>query len=52
MAGQTRVAQEVIKAPWEQSLRDQGLDSTAAAHAPLPPFWVWMRETFGIDPRT
>ena len=51
MAGQTREAQELVRAPWEQALAAQGLDTTSAAHAALPPFWAWMRETFGIDPR-
>jgi spermidine synthase len=50
MAGQTREAQEVIRAPWEQSMAAQGLDAQSA-HATLPPFWAWMKETFGIDPR-
>jgi spermidine synthase len=52
MAGQTREAQEVIRAPWEQSMAAQGLDAQSATHAALPPFWAWMKETFGIDPRT
>ena len=51
MAGRTGEAEELIRAPWEQSLAAQGLDARAAAHAPLPPFWAWMNETFGIDPR-
>jgi spermidine synthase len=51
MAGQTREAQDLTRAPWEQSLRDRGLDANSAAHAALPPFWLWMKETFGIDPR-
>jgi predicted membrane-bound spermidine synthase len=51
MAGQTREAQDAIRGPWEKSLRDRGLSADAAAEAPLPPFWLWMRDTFGIDPR-
>jgi spermidine synthase len=51
MAGQTDEAQELIRGPWEQSLTAQGLDARSAAHVALPPFWAWMRETFGIDPR-
>ena len=52
MAGQTREAQALIRGPWEESLRQRGLDAASAAHETLPPFWVWMKETFGIDPRT
>jgi predicted membrane-bound spermidine synthase len=51
MAGQTRLAQELIRAPWEQSLRDRGETPESMKEAPLPPFWVWMKDTFGIDPR-
>ena len=48
MAGQTREAQELIRGPWEESLRQRGLNAASAAHETLPPFWVWMKETFGI----
>jgi hypothetical protein len=51
MAGQISEAQELIHEPWQQSLAAQGFDGRAAEHAPLPPFWAWMKETFGIDPR-
>ncbi len=51
MSGQTAEAQELIRGPWEQSLRDRGVSAAAMADAALPPFWVWMKETFGIDPR-
>ena len=51
MAGRINEAQELIRAPWEQSLAAQGIDASSAAHAALPPFWMWMKETFGIDPR-
>jgi spermidine synthase len=51
MAGQTRRAQEIVRAPWEQSVRERGEDPESMADAPLPPFWVWMKDTFGIDPR-
>ena len=42
MSGQIRLAQELIRGVWVQSLGD---------NAPLPPFWSWMKATFGIDPR-
>jgi len=51
MAGRAREAQELIREPWEESLRQSGVEPGTAAHAPLPPFWMWMKETFGIDPR-
>jgi spermidine synthase len=52
MAGRIREAQELIREPWQESLRQRGLDADAASNAPLPPFWMWMKETFGIDPRS
>ena len=51
MSGQCRVAQERIRAPWLQSLEDQGMAADAGQNVPLPPFWTWMNDTFGIDPR-
>ena len=51
MSGQTREAQEVIRGPWEQSLRDRGVSAGSASEPALPPFWIWMKATFGIDPR-
>jgi len=51
MSGQTAEAQELIRGPWEQSLRDKGVSAGAMSDAALPPFWVWMKETFGVDPR-
>ena len=52
MSGQCGLAQERIRAPWLQALEDQGIAADAGRNAPLPPFWTWMNDTFGIDPRT
>jgi hypothetical protein len=49
MSGQTLQAQELIRGPWEQSLRDRGV-AAGSPEAALPPFWLWMKETFGVDP--
>lgn len=46
MSGLIEEAQELMRAAWAQSLRDRGVSD-----APLPPFWMWMKDTFGVDPR-
>ena len=51
MAGECGRAQSLIREPWLQSLRDRGISPESMATSPLPPFWMWMKETFGIDPR-
>ena len=51
MAGECGQAQALIREPWLQSLRDRGVRPESMANSPLPPFWMWMKETFGIDPR-
>ena len=51
MAGECGRAQSLIREPWLQSLRDRGVRPESMANSPLPPFWMWMKETFGIDPR-
>jgi spermidine synthase len=51
MSGQQAIAQERIRAPWLQSLVDRGIDPDTERNAPLPPYWTWMKDTFGIDPR-
>ena len=51
MSGQTDLAQELIRGPWEQSLRDRGVSAGSPSEPALPPFWLWIKETFGIDPR-
>ena len=52
MSGQRAEAQRQIRGPWLESMRQQGLDAEAAARSALPAYWAWMKETFGIDPRT
>ncbi len=52
MADQRGLAQERVRAPWLQSLADRGItDQDSERNAPLPPYWTWMNDTFGIDPR-
>jgi hypothetical protein len=51
MSGQTAAAQQEIRGPWLESQRQQGLDAASAARAELPPYWAWIKTTFGIDPR-
>ena len=51
MSGQIARAQEVTRGAWEASIRAQGLDPDGARGTALPPFWIWMKDTFGIDPR-
>jgi hypothetical protein len=51
MAGECGRAQSLIREPWLQSLRDRGVSPESMANSSLPPFWMWMKETFGIDPR-
>ena len=51
MSGQTTRAQELSRGAWEQFLGDKGVKAGSMSDAALPPFWLWMKETFGIDPR-
>jgi spermidine synthase len=51
MSGQTTRAQELSRGAWEQFLGDRGVKAGSMSDAVLPPFWLWMKETFGIDPR-
>ena len=51
MAGETRRAEELTKAPFAQFLRASGVSADSVKQASLPPFWLWMKNTFGIDPR-
>ena len=51
MSGQTTRAQELSRGAWEQFLGDKGVKAGFMSDAALPPFWLWTKETFGIDPR-
>jgi len=51
MAGETRQAEELTTGPFRQSLSAGGVSPESVRQASLPPFWLWMKETFGIDPR-
>jgi spermidine synthase len=50
MSGETRQAEDLIRDPFAQFLRASGV-SADPKQASLPPFWLWMKNTFGIDPR-
>jgi spermidine synthase len=50
MAGQTHLAQESARSQLDQVLMEKGLSAGSLKEADLPPFWLWMKETFGIDP--
>jgi spermidine synthase len=45
MSGQTDLAQQLAQERLAEVLNEKGL-----AVASLPPFWLWMNKTFGIDP--
>jgi len=51
MSGQTRQAEDLTREPFAQFLRAQGVSAGSVRQASLPPFWLWMKNTFGIDPR-
>jgi hypothetical protein len=49
MSGQTRQAEDLTRAPFAEFLRATG-HSGPVPDASLPPYWRWMKKTFGIDP--
>jgi hypothetical protein len=49
MSGETRQAEDLTREPFAQFLRATG-QSGAVPDASLPPYWRWMKKTFGIDP--
>ncbi len=49
MSGQIRQAEDLTREPFAQFLRATG-HAGAVPDASLPPYWRWMKETFGIDP--
>lgn len=50
MSGQVLEAQRVAHVRMLQHLRAKGLTIGAARNARMQPFWVWMKQAFGIDP--
>jgi spermidine synthase len=52
MSGQIAQAQSLAKERFTQLLMTaKEMPVNSAAEIPLPPFWEWMKKTFGIDPR-
>jgi hypothetical protein len=52
MSGQIGQAQRLAQERFAQLLmRAKEPPVKSAAEIPLPPFWMWMQKTFGIDPR-
>jgi hypothetical protein len=51
MAERLDEARALASAAFRQALAQQGIAREAARQVSLPPFWEWLRRTFGIDPR-
>jgi spermidine synthase len=52
MSGQIAQAESLAKERFAQLLMTaKEVPVNSAAEIPLPPFWEWMKKTFGIDPR-
>jgi spermidine synthase len=52
MSGQTVQAQQIAHEQLVRMLAAQGVTPDSLNEAVLPPFWSWMKKTFGIDPLT
>ena len=50
MAGKIELAQQLAHESLSQFLRAKGVTAGAFHEAELPPFWKWMKQTFGINP--
>jgi hypothetical protein len=50
MANQIDEAREVVRAPFDAFLQASGLPAGSVPDSALPPFWLWMKRTFGLDP--
>ena len=50
MAGQTRQAQRLAQERFAQILGAKGMTIGSMKETDLPPFWLWMKKTFEIDP--
>jgi hypothetical protein len=50
MANQIDEAREVVRAPFDAFRQARGLTAGPVPDSALPPFWLWMKRTFGLDP--
>jgi len=50
MSGQTDQAQHLAQGRLSQLLKAKGLTEGSIKETDLPPFWLWMKKTFGINP--
>ncbi|HUJ78880.1 MAG TPA: hypothetical protein VLY45_01040, partial [Nitrospiria bacterium] len=50
MAGRTDQARQVAQARLARLITAKGLKVGVLTEADLPPFWAWIKKTFGIDP--
>jgi len=50
MSGEKRLAQELARKQLVSLLEPRGLTVASLNEKDLPPFWLWMKTTFGIDP--
>jgi hypothetical protein len=50
MSGQTDEAQHLAQLRLAQLLKEKGTHAESLKETDLPPYWVWMKKTFGIDP--
>jgi len=51
MSGQRQLAQQMAYERLTQILSAKGLKVESLKETDLPPFWLWMKKTFRIDPR-
>lgn len=50
MSGQADQAQHFAEERFAQMIREKGVSPASISEASLPPVWLWMKKTFGIDP--
>ena len=51
MSGQTQLAQQLAHERLNLILSAKGLKAESMKESDLPPFWLWMKKVFEIDPR-
>ena len=49
MARRTADAEDLLRGPWEEFLRQRNVSREAATDSMLPPVWRWMKNTCGLD---